>query len=332
MKALTILEPGRVEVREIPRPDPGPGEVLVKVAACGICGTDVHIFRGEYLGEYPIVPGHEFSGEVVEVGEGVSRIRVGQRVAVEPNISCDNCVSCLNNRQNFCLNWEAIGVTLQGAMAEYVVAPEKVVFDIGDLAFEEGAFVEPLSCVVHGIERAQIRLGDRIVILGAGPIGLLLLQVAKRRGAVDITVLERQPARGQLAQVYGADRWIEDLEALERDAYDVVIDASGALPVMARTLSLVRNGGTILLFGVPPRGGELPMDAFAIFEKGVTIRSSYTSRRNSLQAVAMLQSGAVAVEDLVSHCLPLHRFEDGVRFIEKGLEDVKKVLMIPNAA
>lgn len=311
------------------KPEPGPKDVLVRVAACGVCGTDLHIFRGEYMGDYPITPGHEFSGEAIKVGDDVSRIGVGDRVAVEPNIACGNCYNCLNNRQNFCLNWQAIGVTRPGAMAEYVVAPEEVVFDIGALSYEEAAFVEPLSCVVHGIERAEISLGDRIAILGAGPIGLLLLQVALHRGSVDVTVLERQEARGELAEALGAGRWVRDLDAMSEGAYDVVIDATGALPVMAHTPALARKGGTVLLFGVPPRSAKLSLDAFAIFEKGLTLRSSFTSRRNSYQAIALLQSGDVQVADLVSHRLPLERFEEGVELIEQGREHVTKVLMVP---
>ncbi len=309
--------------------EPGRGEVLVKVAACGICGTDVHIFRGEYLGDYPVIPGHEFSGEVVAVGLEVSRFQIGDRVAIEPNIACDNCYNCLNNRQNFCLNWQAVGVTRPGGMAAYVVVPERAAFDIGTLSYDEATFVEPLSCVIHGIERADVRLGDRIAILGSGPIGLLLLQVVRARGAVDITVLERQPARAEMALALGARRWVDDLAAMPSGAYDVVIDATGAAVVMAETVRLARGGGTILLFGVPPRGAEISLDAFAIFEKGLTLRSSFTSKRNSYQAVAMLQSGVVKVSDLISHRLPLEEFEHGVHLIEKGLDGVKKVLMIP---
>jgi D-arabinitol dehydrogenase (NADP+) len=329
MKALTIHKPNEASVVDVPVPDPGPTEVLVKVAACGICGTDVHIMRGEYLGDYPVVPGHEFAGEVVATGDQVGRFRAGDRVCVEPNIACDNCHSCLNNRQNFCLNWQAVGVTRPGGMAEYVVAPEKAIFDIGSLPFDEAAFVEPLSCVVHGIERAELRLGDRIAILGAGPIGLLLLQVALSRGATDITVLERQPARLDLARVYGADRCVSELSGLTPSGYDVVIDATGAPQVMAETVALARGGGMVLLFGVPPRGSSLTLDAFAIFEKGLTLRSSFTSLRNSYQAVALLQSGTVRVKDLVSHRLPLKSFEQGVTMIEQGLDGVKKVLLIP---
>jgi D-arabinitol dehydrogenase (NADP+) len=332
MRALRIQAPGKVSVMTLPGPEPGPNEVKVKVAACGICGTDVHILRGEYMGEYPIVPGHEFAGEVIEVGSEVTRIRVGDGVAVEPNIACDNCTNCLNNRQNFCLNWQAVGVTRQGGMAEYVVVPEKAVFAIGELTFEEAAFTEPLSCVVHGIERAGIELGDRVALLGAGPIGLLLLQVARLRGAVEITVLERQEARGALAEVYGADRWVRDLAELSAGAYDVVIDATGVPALMARTVELARKGGNVLLFGVPPSGAELALDAFAVFEKGLTLRSSFTSRRNSYQALALLQSGAVSVDQLVSHRLPLEAFQRGVGLIEQGREGVTKILMVPDMA
>ena len=139
---------------------------MIQVMASGICGTDLHIYRGEYMGKYPVIPGHEFSGVVAARGSGVTRFKVGDRVAVEPNIACDNCLNCLNNRQNFCLNWQAIGVTLPGGMEEYVIVPERAAFDIGQLPFEIGAFMEPLSCVVHGIERAHIGMADQVGIFG----------------------------------------------------------------------------------------------------------------------------------------------------------------------
>jgi D-arabinitol dehydrogenase (NADP+) len=329
MKALTIHRPNEASVTEADVPPLGSDGVLVRVAACGICGTDIHILRGKYLGAYPIVPGHEFAGEVAAVGPGVTRFQVGARVAVEPNVPCDNCSACLSNRQNFCLNWQAVGVTRPGGMAEYVVVPEKAVFDIGSLSYDEGAFVEPLSCVVHGIERAEVRLTDRVALLGAGPIGLLLLQVAQHRGAAAVTVVERQPTRAELAKKLGAQHCTQDIGDLGLSAYDVVIDATGAPSVMAETVALARKGGTVMLFGVPPRGAPLTLDAFAIFEKGLTIRSSFTSLRNSYQAVELLASGAVQVQELISHRLPLAQFERGVEMIEHGLDGVKKVLLVP---
>jgi 2-desacetyl-2-hydroxyethyl bacteriochlorophyllide A dehydrogenase len=290
----------------------------------------VHIYRGEYLGDYPVIPGHEFSGVITAVGSQVKRFKVGDRVAVEPNIACDNCSQCLNNRQNFCLNWQAVGVTLPGGMEQYVTAPEKAVFNIGDLPFEEAAFMEPLSCVVHGVERARIALADRIAILGAGPIGDLILQMSRLQGAAHITMLESNPGRAELACRLGADIVVNRLEDLKQATYDVVIDATGAIQVMNRTIDFVRNGGTVLLFGVPPSGKNIEMEAFKIFQKGLTILSSYTSVRNSFQAVGLLQTGQIKVNSLISHRLPLKELPDAFEMIESHDPTVKKVMMLPN--
>lgn len=329
MKAILIERPGRVRVVERPMPQPEANELRIRVMASGICGTDIHILRGEYLGDYPVIPGHEFSGVVERVGESVTRFQVGDRVAVEPNIACDNCYNCLHNRQNFCLNWQAIGVTRPGGLAQYVAAPEKAVFSIGDLPFEHGAFMEPLSCVLHGIERAEIRLADRVLVFGAGPIGVLLLQAVQLQGSVEVTVVEKNPARAELTLALGAQRCFLNLEELKEDRYDVVIDATGYVPLMARTIDFARHGGTVLLFGVPPAGQLMELEAFKIFRKGLTVLSSFTSVRNSYQALSLLQSRRVDVAELISHRLPLADFERGVEAIEAGSEDVKKVLILP---
>jgi 2-desacetyl-2-hydroxyethyl bacteriochlorophyllide A dehydrogenase len=330
MKTIVIERPNEIFVMERDVPEPGPGEVMIQVQASGICGTDLHIFRGDYMGSYPVIPGHEFSGVVAAVGGLVTRFQVGDRVAVEPNIACDNCVNCLNNRQNFCLNWQAIGVTLPGGMEQYVIVPEKAVFSIGDLPFEHGAFMEPLSCVVHGIERAHINLADRLAILGAGPIGNLLLQMARLQGAAHVTVVETNPGRADLARQLGADLVFNSLDDLALDAYDIVIDATGAIPVMNRTIDFVRKGGTVLLFGVPPTGRNLEMEGFKIFQKGLTVLSSFTSVRNSFQAVELLQSGKIQVAPLISHHLPLREMPHALELIESRDPAVKKVIVQPN--
>jgi 2-desacetyl-2-hydroxyethyl bacteriochlorophyllide A dehydrogenase len=251
-------------------------------------------------------------------------------VAVEPNISCDNCVHCLNNRQNFCLNWQAIGVTLPGGMEQYVTVPEKAVFSVGDLPFDQGAFVEPLSCVVHGVERARLRLADQVAIFGAGPIGDLILQMTRLQGAARITVLESNPGRAELARELGADLVFNHLEDLQANMYDVVIDATGVISLMNRAIDFVRSGGTVLLFGVPPSGKNLEMEAFKIFQKGLTLLSSYTSVRNSFQAVNLLQTGQIKVEPLISHRLPLKEMPEAIDLIERHDPKVKKIIMLPN--
>lgn len=330
MRAARIEQPGILQIVETPRPDPAPGEVLVRVMASGICGTDIHIFRGEYLGGYPVIPGHEFAGVVDAVGSGVTRFKPGDRVAIEPNIACDNCEACLNNRQNFCLNWQAVGVSRPGGMAQWTTAPEKAVFDIGDLPFEAGAFVEPLSCVLHGLERLGPEMADKVAILGAGPIGILLLQGVHLRGASQVTVVDKNAARLKFAGEMGADRTLSSLEALKTDGYDTVIDATGAIPVMQRAIDFARPGGKVLLFGVPPSGKDLCVEAFKIFQKGLTLLSSFTSVRNSYQAIDLLRSGRIRVDTLVSHHLPLEEFQRGIEIIEGGLEGVKKVQILPN--
>ena len=329
MRAAVIERPGTIALKDLPVPDLGDGDVLIRVKASGICGTDLHIFRGEYLGGYPVVPGHEFSGIVERVGPKTGRIRVGDRVAVEPNIACDNCPACLGMRQNFCENWQAVGVTLPGGMAELVVAPEKAVFSIGDLPFEAGAFIEPLSCVLHGVERAAFRLGDRVLIIGAGPIGILLSKAIQLQGAREITQVDRNEARLALAGRSGAAHVEASLDAIEAEAYDVVVDATGVPALMEKTLAYARKGGKILLFGVPPNGADLTLPAFTIFRHGLTILSSFTSVRNSIQAARLLISGRLDVSPLVSHRLPLADLEKGIGLLERGAEGVLKVLIQP---
>lgn len=334
MKALVIEKPGSAIVKDLPKPEPRPSEVLIEVERCGICGTDVHILRGEYLGGYPITPGHEFSGTIAAVGAGVTNFAPGDRVAVEPNISCDACPACLSNRQNFCEHWQAVGVTLPGGMAEYVCAPEKAVFDIGDLPFSAGAFVEPLSCVLHGVQAAEPRLADEVLIVGAGPIGVLLMKALIASGASGITVADKNGGRLERAAAEGGSlvKRAASLDELGADRFDLVVDATGVPAIMGRTTIWARPGGRILLFGVPPAGSTLGFDAFSIFRKGLHILSSYTSVRNSIQAVRLLGSGTIDVSRLVSHELPLEDFVRGVELIERGEAGVMKILMAPKRA
>lgn len=329
MKAAKIIGKGVVEFADVPKPEPGAGEILVRVQSSGICGTDLHMYRGQSMGGYPIIPGHEFSGVVEAVGSGAKRFKAGDRVAAEPNISCGNCPACLENRQHFCHNWQALGVTLPGGMAEYAALPENAAFDIGDLDFDSGAFVEPLSCVLHGVERLAPRMGDRILLLGAGPIGLLLMRVLKAAGASGIDVVETDAGRRGMAEKEGAGKALPSFDGVERRRYDSVIDATGVLAVEKAAMDFVRDSGTVLYFGVPPEGGEFPIEPYQIFRRELTILSTFTSLRNSLQAVRLMREGAVRVDDLVSHRLPVGDLEKAFRMIIGKTEPVLKVLMKP---
>jgi 2-desacetyl-2-hydroxyethyl bacteriochlorophyllide A dehydrogenase len=250
-------------------------------------------------------------------------------VAVEPNISCGNCPACLENRQHFCHNWQALGVTLPGGMAEYTTLPEAAAFDIGDLDFDSGAFVEPLSCVLHGIERLDPRMGDKVLLLGAGPIGMLLIRVLKAAGVSSIDIVETDAVRRGMAEKEGMGKTLSSFDSVEKRQYDSVIDATGVLVVERAALDFVRDSGKVLYFGVPPEGGEFSIEPYQIFRRELTILSTFTSLRNSLQAVRMMREGVVKVSDLISHRPPLEDLEKAFNMIIGKTEPVLKVVMKP---
>lgn len=329
-KQLKIYNPNKLKVENTEGRELNDNEILIEVRASGICGTDIHIYEGSYIGNYPVVPGHEFSGIVLETGKAVQRIKTGDHVAVEPNIACDNCMYCLNNKQNFCENWQATGVTLPGGMAQYVIVQEKTVFNIGELSFKEGAFMEPLSCVIHGIEKIDIAIAQKILIIGSGPIGLLLMQTVLNKGASEVYVVEINKTRAEYAEKFGASKIYYSLESLKDNFFDIVIDATGVPFVMQKTIQYAKFGGKVLLFGVPPFGKTIEFDASQIFRKGLQISSSFTSVRNSLQALDLMKNNIINVNELVSHELPLDEFESGLKLIKDKNTHTMKIIILPN--
>ncbi|MCB0161401.1 MAG: alcohol dehydrogenase catalytic domain-containing protein, partial [Caldilineaceae bacterium] len=200
MQAVVFHAPGAMGVEQVPDPTCGPDEVIVQVPQAGICGTDLHIFRGEYMGDFPLIPGHEFSGTVVEVGKNVDYLRVGDRVAPDPNIFCNHCDFCRNDQPNHCLHWQGIGITRPGAFAEFVAAPARVCYPVpASLSDAQAAFIEPLACVAYAMRRLPVGPADKVLIFGAGPMGLLLVQTLRNSGASQVTVVEKQADRLALA-------------------------------------------------------------------------------------------------------------------------------------
>lgn len=329
MRAALIEAKERLRIVEADIPHPVLNEVLIEVFASGICGTDLHIYKGDYKGTYPIIPGHEFSGIVRAVGPDVRSFKTGDRVAVEPNISCGICYECLNNRQHYCENVQSVGVTRPGAMAQFMTAPEGAVFDIGDLSFEEASFMEPLSCVLHGVERFRLELADRVLLIGAGPIGLLLLQSLLLTGCSRVDVADRDPDRLETAKRFGAANTFTNLNDVPREYYHKVCDATGATSVLEQTVDFVRSSGTVLWFGVPNVQAEVRVSPFTLFAREITILSTYTSLRNSWQALYLLQEGRIKVKELISHRLPLDDFEKGLKILETHSEPAMKILIMP---
>ena len=189
----------------MPEPQCAPDEVIVRVASCGICGTDVHIYHDEYMSEFPLIPGHEFSGEVVEVGGEVADLAVGDRVAVDPNLDCGHCDFCRSDEGNHCRNWQGVGITRPGGFVEYTAVPGRACYKLPEgMTSEQAAFVEPLACVVFALGRMRPWPGDDALVFGSGPMGLLLLQALRHSGTSRVVMVDKQADRLALAQELGA--------------------------------------------------------------------------------------------------------------------------------
>lgn len=330
MRAVVYAEPYKVSVQDLPMPKVNSDEVLIRVETAGVCGTDIHLYEGGYDPRYPLVPGHEFSGVVVEVGSEVTRYSPGDRVTADPNLYCDSCYYCRQDMQNHCESWKAIGVTLPGAFAEYVVAPEYAVYSIHNLSFTDGAFVEPLSCVVYGQQRARIRMADSVLIHGAGPIGLLHLQLAKRVGAVSVTITDLRAERLVLAEKLGADHTVqagdkanERLYKIEPRGYDLVIDATGVPAVVEGALKQLKTGGRFLMFGVCPNESEIRVSPYDVYRRDLEIIGAYALRKTFLPAISLLEAKVIQTAPLVGTTVGLEELPDALELMRSGKAPMK---------
>ncbi len=326
MKAAYYEAVHEIDVREAPDPEPGPEDVLIRVHSCGICGTDQHIFDGDVGGPLPLIGGHELAGEVVSVGAEVpDDFPVGGRVAVEPNISCGSCFYCQRGQVNHCMRWSAIGVTRDGGFADYVVAPATNVYRVGEMDYEVAAFIEPLSCVVYGLKRLEIPLGANVLIYGAGPIGLLMLQLVRHGGASEIAVVDLKQDKLDLAGTLGASITVAagpSADPALREAsplgFDVVIDCTGVPSVVEHTFTHVRNNGKLLFFGVNPPDARISISPYEVYRRDLQIFGSFALRFTFQDALALLESGAVDVKPLLSERLPIDRFAEALGLAGSG--------------
>ncbi len=318
MQAVIFPQAETIAVERMPDPTCARDEVVVQVSRCGICGTDVHIYRNEYMSDFPLVPGHEFGGVVVEAGSDVTDVRVGDRVAVDPNLYCGHCDFCRNEQANHCLNWQGVGVTRSGGFAEYVNVPARACYHLPEgMSDLQAAFIEPLACVVHAMKRFRILPGESLLILGGGPMGMLLLQALRHNGAAQVVVVEKQPARMQLARDLGASVVVPvspdqdaQLKEIAPRGFGVVVDATGIPAVIEHAFTYLRPRGQYLQFGVAPNHAKVQISPYDIFKNDWTILGSFALCYTFLPAIALLSSGVVKVESLVSDTAPMANFSD----------------------
>jgi len=336
MLAAVVPEPGRIEVREVPDPTPGPGEALVRVAACGVCGTDLHILDGTYHANYPAIPGHEFAGTVVELGADVTCVEPGDRVAVNPNIPCRACRPCRRGLIHLCEDAQAVGVTRPGGFAELCAVPAELCCRLpAELALRDAALVEPLSCCLHGLEVLGPEPGDRVAVLGGGTIGLLMTQLVRLRGAGRVLVSEPDATKRALAERLGADATVDPLAGDAQAAIsaalggqaDLAIEAVGVGETAALAIDLVGAGGKALLFGVCEEEVAVPIHPRHIFRDEITIAGAYTGPFMDERAVALLADGRIDAGAIISDEFPLTEAPTAMTRAREA--DSLKVLLVP---
>jgi L-iditol 2-dehydrogenase len=343
MKAALYYGPGDLRYQETGVPEIGPGDILVKVGVALTCGTDLKTLKGgrpvapEKL---PTVLGHEFAGVVEKVGERVAKFKKGMRVVAANSAPCNECFFCKRGRQNLCEHQAENHIT--GAYAEYVRVPEQVVrqntYEIpADFSFKDAALLEPLACVVHGVDVAGISLDDIVAIIGSGPIGLLWLQLAKRTGSCKTILADLSQKRLEIAKALGADYTIEgDTEVqiakirqlTNGRGADIVIEAVGQVRTWEASIEMCRKAGTIVLFGGAPAGTRFSIDTRRFHYEELTVKGVYHHTPLSVEkALRLLECGAINTKAMVTHEMPLKNVVDALKMMETG--EAVKVAIIP---
>jgi 2-desacetyl-2-hydroxyethyl bacteriochlorophyllide A dehydrogenase len=312
MQAARLHQVGRMVIEDVARPVPGAHELLVRIEACGICGSDRHMFRGEYPTARPVTLGHEFCGVVEEAGDAVEGFRIGTRISGDPNIACGQCEECLAGRPNLCAALSPIGVMRDGGFAEYVLVPQGQAAALPPaLDPQHGAFCEPVSCCVHAIDIARIPRGGSVLIIGGGVIGLLMVELALQAGAGRVVLSTRQAPRRALALQLGATDVVDAaggdagvLAVLPRGA-DVVFECAGVPETFAQALRLARRGGTVVPFGVVPQDDRVAISPFELLTRELRVESAWLNPGTHARAAALISEGALSLDRLITRRIGL---------------------------
>jgi len=337
MLQATMLEPGRIVFEDVPKPEVGKGQVLIRVKACGVCGSDVHVWRGEHpFTSYPVIQGHEFSGIVESVGEGVEGIDPGTKVTVEPSIVCGRCYPCRHGRYNICDNLKVMGFQTDGCHREFFAVPaEKVVPVPEEMSFEAAAMVEPTAVAVHAVKKADLPQGAKVVVLGAGPIGILTMQAAKALGASEAMITDVVDFRLDVARRLGADYVAnanrEDVlgaisNAFGEDKADVIFECVGAEETLETAIQGARKGSRIVVVGVVGGRPRLSMGLLQDRELEMVGTLMYM-RDDFLTAIELITSGKVTPTEMITARFKFRNLPDAYREADENRDRNLKVMV-----
>jgi L-iditol 2-dehydrogenase len=341
MKALRLFGPRDLRVVEEAVPEPAVGEALLRVRAVTVCHSDIHYYRygriGDTVSDKPLVLGHEFSGEVVAVTPGVENVRPGDLVAVEPAVSCGRCRYCREGNPNLCQNLLFAGIPpMDGGLREYVTYRSEFLFPLPEgMTAEQGALLEPLGVALHAWDLAKPRVGESVGVVGCGPIGLLLVQIARIAGAVPVLVVESLAYRRDLASELGAaglspdDDLTARAEALTGGyGVDVAIEAAGTMPAQEEAARIVKRGGRVVLVGIPPED-QVVMTHHIVRRKGLTVKLARRMKLTYPRAIMLVQRGMIHLDSLITHHMPLEAGDRAFRVVEAYDEGIVKAVVTP---
>jgi len=329
--------PANFEIAELPTPVCKPNQVLIKVELCGICKTDVHIHHGHFISQFPLTPGHEFTGYVDQLGSAVTAFKKGDRVVADNTVLCGECYHCRRNEPLYCENFVSLGCTDPGGFAEYVVVNQDKVFPISDdLSFEDASFAEPTACAVHGMDMIDVQNGDRILMFGAGPTGIILAQLLKHGGAGELVVAA--PSQFKLDVLTGmgiktvkisrdSDKEQEaEIRTYAPHGFDIIIDATGSAKITQECFKYAKKGSKIVVYGVCDEKDRISISPYEIFSKEYKIIGSFAQTHCFDRAVQALESGAVKVDGLVSHTFSLDDYKLGLETVMSGRNSMKVLI------
>jgi len=330
MKSVFFDGKGNLEIKEIDKPSIKPDEVLIKVKCSGVCTTDLHSFYGESVSEgdspYPLVPGHEVSGIVEKVGNEVHELKIGDKIAIDPFVPCNECFFCKNRKYHYCQNVRTIGTNINGGFAEFLAAPASSVHKFEGIDYDAAALAEPLSTVIYGQERCNIEFGDELLIIGAGPMGLLHLQLAKHTGAKRIVVVDVQKDRLKKAEELGAEvinakvgsgtESTKKILESTRYGYDVVIEATGIAKVVEASVDLLNYNGRLLIFGVAPQKSKVTYNPYTLYRNDYQIIGAFALNKTLEKAVNMLSNGILDVSSVLGKKYKLSEMETALSDLE----------------
>jgi D-arabinitol dehydrogenase (NADP+) len=338
LKALVYEKPKKFSIRKIEIPRCGKKQVLIKVKSCGICGTDIHIHTGGFIYKFPLTPGHEFSGVVEETGSGVTSFQEGDRVVADNTILCGHCYYCRRNQPLFCENFYSLGNNKPGGFAEYVVVDEEKVFSIDEnLSFDEAAFTEPLSCIIHGMDVIDVQPGDDVLLFGSGPSGVMLAQLLKYCGAGNLVVAA--PTKFKLnilnelgihttVQINRSDYSVHEkkIKGMFPNGFDIVIDATGASDIVEQCIKFTKYGAKIIVYGVCEKKDMVKINPYEIFRKELKIIGSFAQTHCFDRSIKYLENKIVRVDKLITHRFNLENYEEALNVFMNEKNKIKVII------